>query len=96
LLVYVEQFASGDDPAQRTTYRFRGGNDRLPERMARALSNPVRLQQVVRRIVQNKNSLRVTVEAVRARRTEITADYAIVAVPAPLAAEIEYLPALPT
>jgi monoamine oxidase len=95
LLVYVEQFAGGDDPAKRTVYRLRGGNDRLPERMARALGAPVRLQQIVRRIVQNKNSVRVTVETARARRTEITSDYVIVAVPAPLAAEIEYAPALP-
>ena len=95
LLVYVEQFAAGDDPAKRTMYRLRGGNDRLPERMARALHAPVRLQQAARRIVQNKSSVRVTVENMRGRRTEITGDYAIVAVPAPLAAEIEYAPALP-
>jgi monoamine oxidase len=63
--------------------------------MARALNGPVRLRQIVRRIAQNKNSVRVTVENAHARRTEITADYAIVAVPAPLAAEIEYAPPLP-
>jgi monoamine oxidase len=95
LLVYVEQFAGGDDPAKRTMYRLRGGNDRLPERMARALHTPVRLQQVARRIVQNKSSVRVTIENMRGRRTEITSDYAIVAVPAPLVAEIECAPALP-
>jgi monoamine oxidase len=95
LLVYVEQFADGDDPAKRTMYRLRGGNDRLPERMARALNGPIRLRQIVRRIVQNKNSVHVTVENAHARRTEITADYAIVAIPAPIAAEIEYAPALP-
>jgi monoamine oxidase len=95
LLVYVEQFAGGDDPAKRTMFRLRGGNDRLPERMARALGAPVRLQEIARRIVQNKNSVCVTVENARSRRTEITADYAIVTVPAPLAAEIEYAPALP-
>jgi monoamine oxidase len=95
LLVYVEQFAGGDDPAKRTMYRLRGGNDRLPERMARALKIPVRLQHAARRIVQNEDSVRVTVENRRGRRTEITGDYAIVAVPAPLAAEIEYAPALP-
>jgi monoamine oxidase len=37
----------------------------------------------------------VTVENARGQRTETTSDYAIVAVPAPLAAEIEYAPALP-
>jgi monoamine oxidase len=96
LLVYVEQFAAGNDPAKRTMHRLRGGNGRLPERMARALDAPVRLQQAARRIVQDENSVRITVENMRGRRTEISSDYAIVAVPAPLAAEIEYAPALPS
>lgn len=95
LLVYVEQLAAGDDPAKRTMYRLRGGNDRLPERMAHALQAPVRLQHAARRIVQNESTVRVTVEDRRGRRTEITSDYVIVAVPAPLAVEIEYAPALP-
>jgi monoamine oxidase len=95
LLVYVEQFAAGEDPAKRTMYRLRGGNDRLPERMARALHTRVRLHQAARRIVQNQSSVRVTIENARGRRTDIGSDYAIVAVPAPLAAEIEYAPALP-
>ena len=34
LLTYVEQFAAGNDPAKRTLYRIRGGNDRLAERIA--------------------------------------------------------------
>jgi monoamine oxidase len=54
LLAYVEQFAAGSDPANRTMYRLRGGNDRLPDRMARALRSPVRLRHVVRRIVQTR------------------------------------------
>jgi monoamine oxidase len=95
LLAYVEQFAAGDDPAKRTMYRLRGGNDRLPERMARGLRARVRLKRAARRIVQSESSVRATVENTRGRRTEITADYAIVTVPAPLAAEIEYAPALP-
>jgi len=95
LLVYVEQVAAGDDPAKRTMYRLRGGNDRLPERMARALRASVRLQHAARRIVQNESSVRVTVENRRGGRTEIASDYAIVAVPGPLAVEIEYAPALP-
>jgi monoamine oxidase len=95
LLVYVEQFATGDDPAKRIMYRLRGGNDHLPKRMARALHAPVRLQEIARRIAQNKSVVRVTVENTRGRQTEITGDYAIVAIPAPLAAEIEYTPPLP-
>lgn len=55
LLPYVEQFAAGDDPAKRTMYRLREGNDRLPQRMARMLHAPIRLQHIARRIVQNEN-----------------------------------------
>jgi monoamine oxidase len=95
LLAYVEEFAAGNDPAKRIMYRLRGGNDRLPERMARSLHAPVRLRHTARRIVQSESLVRVTVENTRGRRTEISAAYAIVAVPAPLAAEIEYAPALP-
>ncbi len=95
LLTYVEQFTAGDDPAKRTMYRIRGGTDRLPERMARALRRPVLLEHVVCRVEQKKNSVRLTVETSRGARRTLTADYAIVAVPAPLAANIEYLPPLP-
>jgi monoamine oxidase len=96
LLVYVEQLAEGNDPAQRTMYRLGGGNDRLPERMAGALRSRVRLQHIGRRVVQDEKSVRVTVEDARGQRAEIIADYAILAVPAPLAAELEYAPALPS
>jgi monoamine oxidase len=94
LLVYVEQFAEGGNPARNTLYRLSGGNDRLPERMARALHTPVRLRHVVRRIVQTKSGVRVTVEN-RAKRLEVGAACAIVTAPAPLAAEIEFVPELP-
>ena len=93
LLAYVEQFATGNDPAKRAMYRLRGGNDQLPERMARALHTPVRLRHVVRRIVQTKKGVRITAE--HPQRTELAADFAIVTAPAPLAAEIEFAPALP-
>jgi monoamine oxidase len=95
LLVYVEQFAAGGNPSERAMYRLRGGNDRLPDRMARALQAPVRVRQVVRRIVQTKKGVRFTAENSRGARTEVTGDYAIMTAPAPLAAEIEFAPALP-
>ena len=94
LLVYVEQFASGGNPAGNTLYRLSGGNDRLPERLARALRRPVRLRHIVRRIAQTKTGVRVTVEN-RGRRSEISATCALVTAPAPLAAEIEFVPDLP-
>ena len=95
LLTYVEQFAAGNDPAKRTLYRIRGGNDRLAERITGALRAPVLLRHIARRIVQKKNALQLTVENLRGRHSVLTGDYAIVAVPALLAAEIEYSPPLP-
>jgi monoamine oxidase len=93
LLVYVEQFAEGGNPARNTLFRLNGGNDRLPERMAQALRAPVRLRHVVRRIIQTKRGVRVTVEN-RRKTSEISAACAIVTAPAPLAAEIEFTPDL--
>ena len=95
LLAYVEQFAAGSDPANRTMYRLRGGNDRLPHCMAGALRTPVRLRHVVRRIVQNEKGVRATVENARGRRIEVAGDYAIVTAPALLVTEIEFVPGLP-
>ena len=94
LLVYVDQFATGGNPAGNTLYRLRGGNDRLAERMARALRRPVRLRHVVRRIAQTKNGVLVTVES-GSRKLESSATCALVTAPAPLAAEIEFAPDLP-
>jgi monoamine oxidase len=94
LLVYVDQFAAGGNPAPTThSTRLRGGNDRLAARMARSLRSPVRLRHVVRRIAHTKTGVRVTVENGR-RRSELSATCALVTAPAPLAAEIEFAPDL--
>jgi monoamine oxidase len=94
LLVYVEQFAADENPAERKLYRLSGGNDRLPEKMAASLAGTIRLGCVVRRILQTKKGVRVIAES-RRGRFEVTGDYAVVTAPAPLAAAIEFAPALP-
>jgi monoamine oxidase len=94
LLVYVEQFAADENPADRKLYRLRGGNDRLPEKTAASLAGTVRLGCVVRRILQTKKAVRVIAES-RRGRFEVAGDYAVVTAPAPLAAAIEFAPALP-
>ena len=95
LLAYVEQFAADNDPAKRTMYRVRGGNDRFVERIAGALRAPVLLRHIARRIVQKKHAAQLTVENSRGRRSTLSANYCIVTVPAPLASAIEYAPPLP-
>ena len=95
LLPYIEQFADGNDPAGRTVFRIIGGNDRLPDRIAGKLQNSVRLGHVVSRIVQTKKGVRITLKNRHGKRIEVTGDYAVVTVPAPIAAEIEFIPSLP-
>jgi monoamine oxidase len=94
LLVYVEQFAAGANPAERQLYCLRAGNDRLPQALAKSLRRKVRLNCAARRIVQTRNGVRVTVDT-RRGRAQIRGDFAVVTAPAPLAAEIEFAPALP-
>lgn len=95
LLAYVEQFAGGNDPAKRTMYRLRGGNDALPNALAGALKTKIHLEHIVRCIRQDSKSVRVLVENRHGRRAEMAADFVIVTAPAPLAANIEFTPALP-
>ena len=95
LLTYVELFADGKDPAERIVYRFRGGNHRLIERMANKLRTPLRLSQIVRRIFQTTDGVHMTVEDSRGHRNEVRGDFVIVTAPSPLAAKIEFTPALP-
>jgi monoamine oxidase len=94
LLVYVEQFAAGENPAEREICRLRGGNDRLPQALADARRGCIRLNCAVRRIVQTSNGIRVSADSPRGR-VEVSGDFAIIAAPAPLAAEIEFAPRLP-
>jgi monoamine oxidase len=95
LLTYVELFADGKDPAERTLYRFCGGSDRLVQQMANKLRTPIRLRQIVRRIIQTKDGVRMTVEDSRGRREQVSGDFVLITIPAPIAAEIEFAPALP-
>jgi monoamine oxidase len=94
LLVYVEQFAEGGNPAAKSLYRLSRGNGRLVERLARSLRPPVHLRHIVRRMAQSKARVQVTVEK-SGVKTEVSADCALVTAPATLTAEIEFVPRLP-
>lgn len=93
LLAVVDQFASGDTPGEGRMFRLRGGNDRLPQAMARRLSGPLLLRSVVRRVTQRAEGVRVTIDS--PERAEIEADYLVVAVPASTLRDIEFEPPLP-
>jgi monoamine oxidase len=93
LLVLIEQLAS-EAPGQDAMGRIEGGNDRLPNAMAAELGETVHLKTVARAIQHNQSSVRVTVEHA-GERTQIKADYVILALPATKVGAVEITPDLP-
>jgi monoamine oxidase len=92
LLAFVDFFATGGF-GDGKSFRIAGGNDQLTSRMAAALGRSVEFGTVVRRVRQDRGALVVTLE--RRGRSEFPCDYLVVALPAPLASEVVYEPALP-
>jgi monoamine oxidase len=93
LLVLIEQLAS-EAPGQEPMGRIEGGNDRLPNAMAVELGEAVHLKTAALAIHDDRSSVRVAVEHA-GERTEIKADYVIVAVPVTTQRAIEMSPELP-
>lgn len=94
LLVLVDQFASGGTPGQSPLFRIDGGNDRLPQAIARGLRGRVLLDAPVRRIRQTETGVRVTIER-RGRRDQMDADFCVAALPAATLRDVEFDPPLP-
>jgi monoamine oxidase len=92
LLPVVDQFAQGV-PGQSRMYRLRGGNDTLPIAIARGLRGRVLLGRTVRRVTQTTRGVRVAVRGERSQ--ELTADYAVMALPASTLTNVTFSPALP-
>ncbi|MPY98653.1 MAG: FAD-dependent oxidoreductase [Actinophytocola sp.] len=84
----IERLVSTTGGAQM--YRFIGGSQLVPERMAAELGDRVQLDAPVRRIVQVPDGVRVVSDA-----GTVTARRVVVAVPPPLAARITYDPPMP-
>jgi monoamine oxidase len=93
LLVLIEQLAS-KAPGQEAMGRIEGGNDRLPRAMADELKEDVHLNTAALAVHQDPEGLRVTVQSA-GTRTQINADYVILAVPVTALRAIEILPELP-
>jgi monoamine oxidase len=94
LLVLVEQFAEDGAPGVSGMRRIRGGNDRLPAAMARALRGPLATGTIVRRVEQHASGVRVTIDERGARR-QIDADFCVMAIPASTLRDVEFEPGLP-
>ena len=95
LLQVVEEFSTSGSPGGEQMYRVQGGNIRIAERLAAPLGERVQLQSPVVAVVQDATRVRVKVHASGRSLGEITADFAIVSAPAPLAAAIDWTPRLP-
>jgi monoamine oxidase len=95
LLPVLEEFADAGAPGIDRMYRVQGGNLRIAERLAAPLGDRVHLQSPVVAVSQDAHQVRVKVHATRGSLGEVIADFAVVAVPAPLASAIEWTPRLP-
>jgi monoamine oxidase len=84
----IERLVSTAGGAQER--RFVGGSQLVPQRLARKLGRRVVLRTPVRRIFKTKGGVRVESD-----RVTVNAKRVIVAIPPPLAARIDYHPALP-
>ena len=94
LLVLIEQLAS-DAPGQDAVGRIEGGNDRLPKAMAEEVGEALHLNTVVRAVHDGQGALCVRVESAAGDRTQMKADYVILAVPVTTLRAIEIRPDLP-
>ena len=94
LLSLIELFAEGETPGEGPIYRIPGGNDRLPQKLAASLKAKIVLRAHVERVRQNDDGVRITFDEA-GRRREIAADFAVLAVPATTARDIQFTPALP-
>jgi monoamine oxidase len=84
----LERLVSTEGGAQQD--RFVGGSGLIPQRLAQQLGDRVVLSAPVRRIAQTDSGVTVSADGL-----EVTAARVVVAVPPPLAARIDYSPAMP-
>lgn len=74
------------------SFRIRGGNDQLPRALARSLRDRVHHRATLRRIEQNNQRVTITVET-GGRRSQVSGDYLICAIPFPVLQSIPISPA---
>jgi monoamine oxidase len=77
---------------QGASFRIRGGNDQLPKALAQSLGARVHYRTTLERVHQDKKRVTVTVNT-SGRRSQISADYLICAIPFPVLRSVEISPA---
>ncbi|MGC4085306.1 MAG: NAD(P)/FAD-dependent oxidoreductase [Vicinamibacterales bacterium] len=93
LLQLVDQFAS-DSASPGRMYRIAGGNDRLAAMLASVLGDRVHLNTELLAVSQRGGTIRASLRNGRAR-SQLQADYIVLALPATLLRRIPITPALP-
>ncbi len=93
LVDFLADFEEEDDPRLERSFRVKSGNDSIATTIAKQLEGPVKLHTVLRRLHQTNAQIVATVEE-RSTRSEIVADYVIVALPASTAREVVFEPEL--
>jgi monoamine oxidase len=93
LLSLVDQF-SGDGSTLGKMYRIKGGNDLLAARLAAGLGDRLHAGVEVLAVSQRGKRVRVAVRH-RYQTSQLTADYAVLALPTTLLRRIPFTPSLP-
>jgi monoamine oxidase len=94
LLALVDQFSDGV-PGEDEFFRIPGGNDRLPAKVAGALEGRLVLRATVNRIIHDARGVRIRVRQEDGVH-ELSADFAVIAVPATTLRDVRLSPVLPT
>jgi monoamine oxidase len=93
-LVAVDQLRDGNPGAVRL-FRIQGGADRLIAGLERHARFGIERRHVLRRVTQNADGVRLTIESPNRRLVARRADYLIVTLPPPLVLDVQFAPALP-
>jgi monoamine oxidase len=94
LIAYVDQFASDDQSPTSAMYRIEGGNDRLATALAATLGPRVQLNTELVALSHRGREVRASLKQRRAV-SQITCDYAVLALPATILRRVPITPALP-
>lgn len=94
LLALVDQLASDSDTPNRF-YRIKGGNDRLARALAGRLHTAVRMCTSVMAVAQRHDGIRLTVQRGDEGRSQLSADFLVLSVPATILRRIAFTPRLP-
>ena len=93
LLAFVDFFTANEGGLEQM-YRIAEGNDSLPSRLAKRLRGPVLLETVLRAVRQHRSGVRATLVH-DSRRSELSADYLVVTLPASTLRHVVFSPSLP-